>query len=105
MIVSTIADKLIEIHRSYQAAGGYEDGEAISEQTCPLADLQGFDSQFIPEIVRRLARELGHPLTEGARVKNIYVSADRRRKLTIKQIAERFAASYIREEVACEHRP
>ena len=67
---------------------------SVSPRSCPLTDLQGFDSDFIPEIVRRLARALGHPLPEGTRVKNIYVSQDRQRKLTIEEVAKRFVAMY-----------
>ena len=69
MEISTVIAKLIEIHRQYQRDGGYSDADKVSPTICPLKDLQGFDSDFIPEIVRRLARELGHPLPPGKRVK------------------------------------
>lgn len=95
MEISTVIAKFIEIHREYQRDGGYSDVDKISSETCPLSGLEGFDSDFIPEIVRRVARELGNPLPERARVKNIYVSADGRRKLSIDGIARLFAAAYL----------
>ena len=94
MELTTVVTHLVEIHRDYQKAGGFSDSGAVSARSCPLTALQGFDSDFIPEIVRRLARTLGHPLPEGTRVTNIYVSQDRQRKLTIEEIAERFVAVY-----------
>jgi hypothetical protein len=56
--------------------------------------LKGFDSLLIPSIVRRLARELGYSLPKGTRVRNIYCAADGRKKLTIREIAQRFVATY-----------
>ena len=57
-----------------------------------MADLKGFESDFIPEIVRRVARELGCPLPKGTRVKNIYV--EKGRKLSIREIARKFIEKY-----------
>ena len=56
----------------------------------------GFDSDFIPEIVRRVARELGCPLPKGTRVRNIYV--DKGRKLTIGEIARKMVEKYAAKE-------
>jgi hypothetical protein len=75
----------------------YLDGPAgknpINGDTRPLADMQGFESDFIPEVVRRLAREVfGEPLPKGTRVKNIFV--DKGRKLTVKEIAKKFLSNY-----------
>jgi hypothetical protein len=91
---------LVEIHRDYQRGGGYDDVDQVVPRTCPLQGLKGFESEFIPEIVRRLARELGHPLPEGARVKNIYVSQDGKRRLSIEEVAQRFIDTYAMQE--CE---
>lgn len=88
--------KFTQIHREYQQAGGYDDGDKITADSRPLADLKGFESDFIPEIVRRIARELGRPLQKGTRVKNIYV--EKGRKLTIREIAKKFAANYVAKE-------
>lgn len=89
-----VTEKLVKIHREYQTAGGYDDAGKVTKSTVPLKDLKGFDSDFIPEIVRRLARELDHPLGKDKKVKNIYVSHDRKQKLSIDKIAERFVERY-----------
>jgi hypothetical protein len=88
----SVIGKLVEIHREYQDAGGYDDANKVSADSRPLADLQGFDSDFIPEIVRRAARELECPLKKGVRVKNIYV--DKGQKLTIREIARKMVEKY-----------
>lgn len=89
-----VTDKLVAIHREYQKSGGYDDTDGVSAKTCPLTDLAGFESDFIPEIVRRLAKELGKPFPDGTRVKNIYISEDRTKKLTINEIGRRFIQTY-----------
>lgn len=93
-----VVAKLVEIHRDYQRGGGYDDEDKVQSPTCPLDGLKGFESDFIPEIVRRLARDLGSPLPEGTRVKNIYVSQDGKRKLSIEEIAQRFIETYAGQE-------
>ena len=47
--------------------------------------------------MRQLARELGSPLPKGTKIKNIYVSKDGKRKLTIDEVARRFLATYAPE--------
>ncbi len=91
-----VAAKLAQIHREYQQNGGFDDGDKITADSRPLADLNGFESDFIPEIVRRIARELGNPLPKGTRVKNIYV--EKGRKLTIREIAKKFVENYASKE-------
>jgi hypothetical protein len=95
--LSDVTARLIQIHREYQQAGGHQDADTISVATRPLADLLGFESDFIPEIVRRLARDLGIPLAPGTRVRNIYV--DKARKLSLDEIARRFVERYAPTEV------
>jgi hypothetical protein len=88
--------KLIEVHREYQEDGGFDDADHVTADARPLADLKGFDSDFIPEIVRRVARELDCPLPKGTRVKNIYV--EKGRKLTIREIGRKLIEKYARKE-------
>jgi hypothetical protein len=88
--------KLIEIHREYQEDSGFDDADRVNADARPLADLKGFESDFIPEIVRRAARELGCPLRKGARVRNIYV--EKGRKLTIREIARKLVEKYAPKE-------
>ena len=88
--------KLVEVHREYQDAGGFDDGERVTIDARPLADLKGFESDFIPEIIRRVARELGCPIPKGVRVRNIYV--EKGRKLTIREIARKLIEKHARKE-------
>jgi hypothetical protein len=97
MELSDVIAKLVEIHQHDQRESGQDDADKVTLSCCPLIDLKGFDSLLIPAIIRRLARELGHPLPKGTRVKNIYCAPDGRKKLTIREIAERFVATYARE--------
>lgn len=97
MATDDVIAKFIQVHREYQETGGFDDPDKVSDDTCPLGDLAGFESDFIPEIVRRVARELGHPLPKGTRVKNIYV--ERGRKLNIREIAKKFVEKYAAKEV------
>jgi hypothetical protein len=94
MNANEVTEKLVAIHRDYQKDGGYDDAAGVRATTCPLTDLAGFDSDFIPEIVRRLAKDLGMEFPAGTRVKNIYVSDDGERKLTIAEIGRRFLQKY-----------
>jgi hypothetical protein len=91
-----VVRQLIEIHRAAEADGGF-DPDRVTPSACPLTGLKGFDSQLIPQFVRQLARELGHPLPKGTKVKNIYVSKDGKRKLTIDEVAHRFLETYAPE--------
>jgi hypothetical protein len=88
--------KLVEVHREYQEDGGFDDAERVAADARPLADLKGFESDFIPEIIRRVARELGFPIPKGTRVKNIYV--EKGRKLTIREIGRKLIETYARKE-------
>lgn len=96
METDDVVAKLIEVHREYQEDGGFDDAKRVTADARPLADLKGFESDFIPEIVRRVARELECPLPKGTRVKNIYV--DKGNKLTIREIARKLVEKYARKE-------
>jgi hypothetical protein len=96
MLQGDVVGKLIEIHRAAEADGGF-DPDRVAPNACPLTGLKGFDSQLIPQFVRQLARELGHPLPKGTKVKNIYVSKDGKRKLTIDEVGRRFLETYAPE--------
>ena len=96
MDTDDVIEKLIEIHKEYQEDGGADDADRVTANARPLADLKGFESDFIPEIVRRVARELDCPLPKGTRVKNIYV--EQGRKLTIGEIARKMVEKYVPKE-------
>ncbi|HEV3143077.1 MAG TPA: hypothetical protein VGZ47_04250 [Gemmataceae bacterium] len=91
-----VITKLIEIHKQYQKDGGFDDADRVTKDTRPLADLKDFESDFIPEIVRRVARELNCPFPKGTRVKNVYV--EKGRKLTIAEIAGKIVGKYAPKE-------
>jgi hypothetical protein len=96
METDDVLAKLIEIHREYQEDGGFDDGDRVTADARPLADLKSFESDFIPEIVRGVARELDCPLPKGTRVRNIYV--EKGRKLTIREIGRKLVEKYARKE-------
>lgn len=90
---STVAAKLVEMHRERQFDCGH-DPAVVTPDCCPLDDLPEFDSLLIPGIIRELARELGMPLPKDAKIKNIYVTDDGKHKRTIREIAEAFCRTY-----------
>jgi hypothetical protein len=69
--------------------------DSIDPDIKPLGDIKGFDSHFIPEVVRLLARELGEPLPKGAKIRNIFV--EKGKKLTVREIAQKFGEKYSRK--------
>ena len=97
MATADVIAKLVQIHQEYQRSGGFDDADKVTAEVNPLDDLKGFESDFIPEIVRRVARELGNPLPKGTRVRNIYV--EKGRKLTIREIGKKFVEKYAPKEV------
>lgn len=92
MQIDDVIAKFKQVHRDYQEAGGFKDSEKVTADSRPLADFEGFESDFIPEIVRKIARELGRPLEKDDRVKNIYVHDGR--KLSVREIANKFVEKY-----------
>jgi hypothetical protein len=95
MDIETVTAKLAAFLPDYQDAGQNPASDRITPDTKPLADIKGFDSHFIPEVVRLLARELGEPLPKGTRVRNIFV--EKGKKLTVREIAQKFIEKYARE--------
>jgi hypothetical protein len=90
---AAIIDALIAVHTDVQTTLGHAN-TAISPDTCPLTQLPGFDSPAIPTAIRMTAQRLGLMPIPGANSKNLYISEDRRRKLTIREIAGRIAAQF-----------
>lgn len=90
---ATIIDALIAVHTDVQTTLGHA-STPITPDTCPLTQLPGFDSPAIPTAIRMATQRLGLTPIPGANSKNLYVSADRRRKLTIREIAGRIAAQF-----------
>lgn len=90
--------KLIAILADYQDADQDQASACITPYTIPLADIKGFDSLFIPEIVRLFARELGEPLPKGSKVRNIFV--ENGKKLNVNEIARKYISD--RDRKGCK---
>ena len=78
-----VRTKLIEVIEGIQTASGVPP-VALTGSTCPLKDLQGFDSKIWPVAVSLLAQATGLTIPNE---KNIFLSADGKERLTIDQIA------------------
>jgi len=79
-----IRDQLVGVLQTIQRESGY--GEVpISRNTCPLDDLENFDSKIAPVAITLLTAATGIPIPNR---KNIFVSKDGRQRLTIDQIVE-----------------
>ena len=85
MTPEAVKENIIKVLKSIQSDSGY-DSDSITDSTCPLRDLQGFDSKVWPYSIGELASELGVDIPDKA---NIYVSKDGRHKLTIAESAIR----------------
>lgn len=78
-----VTAKLIEVLQTIQSNSGY-DATQINRSTCPLDDLEGFDSKLWPVAISMLAKSLNVEIPNN---KNIYVSEDGERRLTISESA------------------
>lgn len=99
MDVATVTSVLIAIHKELQEDAGH-DPDVVSERTCPLDDLPGFDSLLIPDAIRTLARRVGVAVPASAKIRDLYRSRDGTRKLTVAEIAVRFCGEYGMEKAA-----
>jgi hypothetical protein len=75
--------KLIEVLQEIQNDSGYG-GTQILGTTCPLNDLEGFDSKIAPFAIGMLAVALDVNIPVD---KNIFVSENGKRQLTIDESA------------------
>lgn len=81
--VALVVVTITEVLKQIQADSGYEEIQ-IDESTCPLMDLQGFDSKIWPVSIGMIGDVLGIeiPLDE-----NIYISKNGIQRLTIRETA------------------
>lgn len=93
MDAKRVLESLKELHRDMELDCGHE-ADQVGDATQPLDDLQGFDSPLIPTIVRQLAKRMGVVIPKGTRLLNPYISADRTRKLPLREVAVRFCELY-----------
>ena len=94
MDFENVITKLSEILADYQDPS-QDPADRIDPDIKPLGGIKGFDSHFIPEVVRRLARELGDPIPKGTKIRNIFV--ERGKKSTVREIAGKFVEKYSRK--------
>jgi hypothetical protein len=92
--IEQVTKVLIEILKEDQKTFGHNDGDSITDGTLPHGGLKGFQSDVTPTIVLRLAKRLGQALGDDVDPVNIFVSSDKRKKLTVRQAAERFLDKY-----------
>lgn len=75
--------KLIEVLQDIQSDSGY-DASRIAGTTCPLQDLEGFDSMLWPAAIGILAAALDVNIPND---NNIFLSDDGKRPLSISESA------------------
>lgn len=94
MDINVVVTGLVEILKECQTAFGHDDAESVTPSTVPYGGLKGFQSDVTPTIVRWLARRLERPLADDVDPVNIFVSDDKRTKLTVEDAAKRFLDVY-----------
>ena len=77
-----VSQMVIEAVRQVQTASGRSVG-SISLTTCPISDLEGFDSLSGVEATVMLCESLGHDLPDDY---NPFLSKDGRRALSVSEI-------------------
>ena len=75
--------KLVEVLQEIQSDSGYDGSQTVGT-TCPLNDLEGFDSKIWPVAIGMLASALNVNIPNN---KNIFLSKDGKRQLTISESA------------------
>ncbi|HAA26438.1 MAG TPA: hypothetical protein DCE56_00605 [Cyanobacteria bacterium UBA8553] len=75
--------KLIEVLQEIQSDSGYE-ATQMGGTTCPVTDLQGFDSPLWLDAIGMLAAKLDVEIPHGH---NIFLSKEGKRRLTIDESA------------------
>ncbi|AFZ21994.1 acyl carrier protein [Allocoleopsis franciscana] len=73
--------KLIEVFQEIQSDSGYQ-ATQITGTTCPMTDLEGFDSLLCIEAIGMLADRLDVEIPNN---NNIFLSKDGKRWLTIEE--------------------
>lgn len=89
----TVCQELVRLHEEFQERLGENNG-GVTPQCRPLEDLPGFDSPLVPIVIRTLARRLEIKLPPKAKITNLYVSDQGRRRLSLREIADGFCEAY-----------
>ncbi len=94
MKLKDVQTNLISVLQSIQSDSGY-DGSGIQGNTCPLNDLEGFDSMLWPAAISILSTTIGVNIPNN---RNIFISEDSKRLLTIDESAAMVCEMISREE-------
>ena len=89
-----VITELVAVLKDFQTKMGHDDADAVTSQVRPHGGLKGFQSDITPTIVRRVAKKLGDRIPDGVDIINIFVSDDKRTKLTVDESADRFLGRY-----------
>ena len=84
MTPENVKVNLIEVLQEIQNDSGYE-GQPITGTTCPIDDLGWLDSYLWPVAITMLASVLNMNIPNN---KNIFLSEDGTRRLTINELAD-----------------
>jgi hypothetical protein len=79
MDTGSVRDALIGILSTIQSDSGYTP-VPITGDTCPLNDLEGFDSKIWPVAITLLQSSIGITIPDN---QNIFISANGRQRLTV----------------------
>jgi hypothetical protein len=90
MKTEQIIVELVVVLKELQTMLGHDDADAVTPQVRPHGGLKGFQSDLTPTIVRRVARRLGHPIPEDVDPINIFVTDDKKQKLSVEEAAASF---------------
>ena len=66
---ATVLEQLKKLHQEIEADAG-KDPAIVKDDVFPLDELAGFDSVLIPNVIRRLAKEVVITLEKAVRLRN-----------------------------------
>lgn len=81
---ATVKTRLIEVLQSIQTDSGYPP-VPIDGATCPLSDLEGFDSKMVPVAIAELSDATGISIPNE---KNVFAAKNGRERFTVDQIVQ-----------------
>lgn len=87
-----VLEQLMKLHQEIESDAG-NNPATVKDDVLPLDELGGFDSVLIPNVIRGLAKAVGITLEKGARLRNPYVDASKK-KLRLRAVAKRFCELY-----------
>jgi len=83
---TVVRDKLVDVLRTIQELGGFDDGGSIDGNTVPLGSLKEFDTQIVPVAITLVAKNLGVPIPND---QNVFLSRDGQKRLSVNEVVDR----------------